>query len=169
MAEPVDLIVRRGDCPCPGAIHSEEHVYLEPELTLPMGMAGLASLQGTVTPADVEAALAAAWFPLGIVSWSFVEKVTDGKGTQPVPVTRESLARLVPFSHGGLELVQKGGELWMPEFEVPFDRERATQSPPGSTDNSTPPSPESGTPSPTPLRRSTRNASDGKPFEAPVL
>ncbi len=165
MSEPIAVLV--GECRCPGAPHSEDIVYLEPELTMPMAAAGMASLSDTLTTADVEAGLTEAFLPRGIRSWTFLELDDKGK-VQPVEVNRVNLEHYVPFDQGGYELIEKAGELYMARFMRPLVKRIATLSAHGQTDDSTSPSRPSGGPPPAPSPRSLPANGAGRRSAAPV-
>ncbi len=148
MNEPLEFVIWAGDCPCPDKPHTEERVFLEPELTLAMASAGMAALRETTTKEDVEAELTEAFLPRAIRSWSFLELGTeDDKGRRPVrsvEITRENFERLVPFDKGGYELIEKAGELYLARFMRPLVARMSRLSQLGSTDDSMPRSPRTG-------------------------
>ena len=167
MTQAVELVVRAGDCPCPGTPHIEEVLYLEPELTMPMASAGMASLRETETVADVEAGLTAAFLPRAIRSWTFLERDADGN-VGPVEISRDNLERLVPFDGGGYELIERVGELYMGRFMRPLVARMSKLSQPTSTDDSMPPTPPSGTPRRGPSRPSSPTNGAGKQSGVPA-
>lgn len=168
-SEPVLLTVRAGACPCPGTPHAVEQIYLEPELSLPLAAAGMASLTGTATVADVEAQLVEAFLPRAIRSWSFLEYgEPDAEGQrplQPVPISRANLDQLLPFDQGGYELIERIGELYMARFMRPLVARMSTFSQPTSMDESMSASPPSGLRHPAPSRRSSRTNGAGSASE----
>lgn len=160
--EPAKLIVRKGDCPCPGKPHLQEEVLLEPTLTLPMVSGGLAAMRGATTIPEMEGRLFQGFFPIGIRSWSFLDAAGDA------PVTAENIETYLPLEAGGFELVEFAREHYMPRFGGFLASRIATLSAPGQTDDSTSPSPPSGSQRPARSRQSSHANGAGKPFVAPA-
>lgn len=168
MAEPFDLTVRAGECPCPGTPHLEEHVYLEPTLTLPMAAGAYTAISNSDgTLSGYESALVEAYIPRAILRWTFVERSMDGKGTEPVPITRENVERLLPWDQGGLELADAADSLYSARLMRPLVARLSMRSLPTSTDDSTSANQPSGGHSRKQSKRSLRNGSDGKPSAVP--
>lgn len=134
-------------------------VRLHPEPTMDIGIAAMAAVResaGEGAPAT-EAALARVYLRFGIEWWDF----TDGAG-QPEPVTAESVARLLPFGGGGLEVAEAADALYSEAVMRPLLERWRRLSPPTPTDGSTPPSSTSGPSSPTPSGPSSRTGTGGK-------
>jgi hypothetical protein len=165
VTEPVAVEVRRGDCPCPGAIHPIETVLLEPEATMPMAAAALYGMQNAAEPAGRMAALISAYLPAGIRSWTFVEH--NGDRLVPVEITRASMERLIPWDRGGFEVANKADDLYSGRVTAPLVRMSTSRSAGGPTDDSTSPSLPSSPDTPTWPEPSWRNGTDGRPSEVP--
>lgn len=163
MSEPVAVTVRGGDCPCPGQPHTSETVYLEPHLTATMGVAAMATIrQSRAHRADMLGALSGVFLRTGIRRWTF----TDAEG-QPIPITPDAIEELLPWSHGGMELVTEADNLYSEDLFLPLAVTTRASSPPIATANSTPAIPPSGPEPPTSPSRSSRNGTAGKVSAAP--
>jgi hypothetical protein len=161
------VTVRRGDCPCPGAPHSEEVVTLSEQLTLPIAAGAFIALRNAESNAAAQqAALTEAYLPAAIVSWTFVERTPLGD-LGPVEITRESMERLVPWDKGGLEITDRADSLYSERLMTPLVALSQQPSPPGPTADSTSATPASGAPPRAPSRRSSRSDGDTRPFAAP--
>lgn len=146
MTEPVRISV--GACRCPGAPHAEDAVFLEPTLTNPMGAAAWSAIRSAATASDAEGGVAGVYLRLGIRNWTFVDEAGN-----PEPITPDNIERLLPFAHGGSELVEQANKLYVDDLMAPLLRQRAksaTSSDAGPTASSTLPSPDSGDAPPTP-------------------
>lgn len=157
MSEPITVVVREGDCPCPGTPHEHEEVYLEPRLTTPIAVAALAAIRGAPTKAAVLARLTETYLALGIRTWTF----TDAEG-RVVPVTDDSIEVCIPWSQGGGEVANKLDELFSGDLFRPLAVAQSKSSPPTSTEPSTSATSGSGSTHPKPPRRSSPNGSAGK-------
>jgi hypothetical protein len=167
VSEPVRLVVRAGDCPCPGAPHDSEWVDLMATPTLPLAGAIIVGIQSA--PGDVasrEAAFVEACLPRAILAWSFMER-DDGGHVVPAVIDNDNLERLLPWAHGGFELVNEIERLYASEVSLTLERMTSKLSAPSSTDGSTSPSLPSGTDTPTPSVPSSRNGGAGKRSAAP--
>ena len=153
------VVVRSGDCPCPGTPHTDERVTLAPALTLPVASGAFAAYAGAeATVSAQQAALIAAYLPATITAWSF----TDERG-QPVPITRENMDRLLPWDKGGLEVANAADGRYSPTLIAPLARLIAMQSPPTPTDSSTSANPASGPLPPEPSASFSPDDSAGMP------
>jgi hypothetical protein len=161
VSEPAVLQVRAGDCPCPGTPHTEEKVYLEPELTLPMVTGGLGAIRGASTIPEMEGRLFNGLFPIGIRAWTFLAKSEVGD-IEPADITSASIEEYLPLEKGGFELVEFAREHYMPRFGRFLGGRIATLSERGPTDDSTSPSPPSSSPPPPPSGPSSRTNGGGK-------
>lgn len=162
-----DIVVRLGECPCPGTPHTEEHVEIEPEATLAMCLRAykvMAAAEGSF--AAKYAAIISAYVPSCITSWSFLELV-DG-AMKPVPINAENAERLLPWDKGGYEVAEKADELYSGRVFRPLVRRLPKVSPPSPTADSTSQNPAPGSPIPTPSGPSSPSASAGKRSAAPV-
>lgn len=144
MSDPVEVRVREGDCPCPGAPHEFEVVYLEPDITLPMGAAAVFAIKLSTeqNPGDNDAmmaAIASAYLPLGIRSWTFVDE--DGN---PVRRTRENLEELIPWHKGGMEVTEQADSLYAEKLMTPLVRRFSPSARSGRTGKRTSPIPLNG-------------------------
>lgn len=167
--EPVDMVVRAGDCPCPGSPHSEEHVYLEPELTLTMAAAGAMAIQTAgLDPIDQQAKLTDAYLPRAIRTWTFLE-LGPNQRVQPVEITREAMNRLLPWDKGGIELVEQCDSLYSEALVRPLVARLSKLSARTPTGSSTPRSRRTSSQPPKPSSPSSQNGSAvGKPFVVPA-
>ena len=149
-------------CTCPQG-HDHDTVYMAPVLTTPMGMAMAATLgPPPYTNAHVQAALVeAALAPPptgGIIRWT----KTDAKD-EPEPITYESLARLLPFDQGGMEVAERATELYAETYLRPLLRRLGLSLPPTPTEPLTSPSNGSGKRHRKRSRPSSLNGSAGTP------
>ena len=109
-----------------------EWVNLSDSVTVPMGAAAYAALEGApATSAAIVGILASVYIAPapygGIEGWSFSE---DG---QPVPLTAANIARLLTWSGGGKEVAEKANELYSEELFRPLVSRRSKSSPDGLT------------------------------------
>lgn len=167
MSEPVEIRVREGDCPCPGRPHAFEVIYVEPRLTNQIAAAALYAInEAPADEADVRGVLAKAYLHNAIRRWTFLRAVTDVRDvvvdSEPVPITPETIEECVPFWAGGMELINALDGLYSGDLLRPLARARSKLSPPTSTDDSTSATPESGSPTPRPSRRSSPNGRAGR-------
>lgn len=168
MSQPADLVVRRGNCPCPGSPHTEEHVYLEPELTLAVASAAMYAMNDAeATGADRMAAITEAYLPRSIRGWTFTERDEQGR-ERTVPVTRENMERLLPWDAGGTDLVEFCDRAYSERLMRPLLDRLSKLSEASSTASSTPPTPPSGPPIPPPLPLSWPPVEDGTPSAVTV-
>lgn len=166
--DPVDVVVRSGDCPCPGTPHEAEHVYLEPKLTLPMAAAATAALRwADDTVADKQGALISAYFPSAIRSWTFVE-LDENQRLAPVPVNRDNMERLLPWESGGFDVIDQADTLYSGPLMRPLVARMSKLSERGPTASSTSRSRRSGSRHREQSRPSLQNGGAGKPFVAPA-
>ncbi len=162
MSEPIDVVVRAGDCPCPGTPHTEEHVFLEPELTTPMAAGAMAALNAAdATIADHQTALIESYLPRGIRSWSFLEADENGRIVS-VPINRANLARLLPWNQGGFDLAERADSLYSETLLRPWVARMSMLSQRGQTGDTTPPNQAIGRPPRKPSRRSLPNGGAGR-------
>lgn len=161
----VEVVIRTGDCPCPGMPHTEERVFLEDEATLPLSIYAykmLANAEGNWRAK--EAALIASYIPRAITAWSFTDRNGD-----VLPITTENAERLIPWDRGGYLVMEKANELYSDRVLAPFLPPRkelgsaptSSSSPTGPKDESTSATPQPGSSHPQPSRRSSRTSSDG--------
>ena len=142
----------------------EETVWLHPEVTLPLGIAAMTAFRqamGQGLPV-AEGLLAEVYLRLGIERWTF----RDARG-DPEEVDSESVARLLPFSHGGLEVAEAADALYGRAVTDPLARRLSARSPTGPTPATTPPTPLHGRSRRTPSGRSSRSATAGRPSGGP--
>jgi hypothetical protein len=135
------------------ALPSGHSVTLHPEVTLPLGIACISAIKGALHEGQpaVEAALAEAYLRFGIASWTFRDVNGD-----PVPVTAESIARMLPFNGGGLEVAEAADALYGEAVTRPLVQRSRLLSPPGPTGGGTPPSSPRGQSRTSPARSSRR-------------
>ena len=164
MSAPVEVVLRQGDCPCPGTPHEDERVYLEPALSMQMAITAFAAMRGAgPNRAAQTGALVSSYFPLGIRAWTFTD--ADGRLRE---ITRESVDELIPWESGGFELADRADNLYSGHLMRPLLAGRSKSSPAGPTETSTSPSPESGSPLPTPSPRSSQSKPAGKLSAVPA-
>ena len=184
--EPVKVLV--GVCRCPNSPHGEDAVYLRPNVSVPLGTAATNVSQAVMndyldkhpdlrdrlagaddrdakirelakaTLPDATAGLAQVYLEYGIVAWTFV----DAKG-QPRPVTPETIAELLPWDEGGMEVGERADELYSDRVFAPLARRSARSSPPGPTAPPTSPIPLSGHRRPKHSKRSSQIDTAGRP------
>jgi hypothetical protein len=158
MREPVRVELVGYPCPCPGSPHALEWVDLEPEVTIPMGMAAMyvvISMVDTASEADLRGALAPVLVRFGIREWSFRE------GSRTVKVEPDAVARLLPFAEAGFEVADKCMDLYLADIIRPLAARRDRLSGTGPKADSTSASPISGTPPQTPSSPSSPESMDG--------
>ena len=189
MSEPIAVSVREGACPCPGAPHTGEIVYLRPNVSVPLGTAATNVSQAVMndyldkhpdtrarlldatdreakirelskaTLPDATAGLAEVYLEYGIVGWTF----TDAQG-KPRPITPETIAELLPWDEGGMEVGEAADTLYSDRIFAPLARRSAKSSPPGPTEPPTSPIPLSGHKRPKRSKRSSQIETAGRPF-----
>ncbi len=172
MSDPIEVVVRAGDCPCPDAVHTEERVYLEPVLTLPVASGAATAIRyADATASAQQAALINAYLPAAIRSWTFLEATVQKDGKRlvlPVPVTRENMERLLPWDKGGLEVAEQADGLYSEMLLRPLVARLSMLLPAGPTDDLTRPIPSSGSAHRKHSRRSSQNGSAGNKSAAPA-
>ena len=157
------VVVSCGPCRCPGTVrhHDGDTVTMRPKLSTAMGVAGYAVLRTAqeqkLSLAVTQGALADVWLTLGIVDWTFL----DAKN-EPEQITPESIERLIPWGNGGLEVANKGDELYAADLFHPLGKRPSTSSPAMPTETSTSASLPSGPSHPTPSKRSSPDGTAGK-------
>ena len=165
---PVDVLVRAGDCPCPGSPHTEEHVYLEPEATLPISIGAWKRMQLADPNAAAQyVAIVNAYIPAAIRAWTFLEQDENGN-LRPVRVTQEAAERLIPWDRGGYEVVETADNLYSGRVTSPLVARLQRSLQTGRMESSTSPNPPSGSEAPKPSRRSSRDGSAGKLSAVPA-
>lgn len=107
-AEPI--AVPLGACYCSGTPHTEDIVYLVPELSMPSGLALRALvLQGAqgMDPIEVQRKLGDLWLQVAIVDWTFLDDEGD-----PIPVTADTVLAALPYAKGGRLVADKADDLY---------------------------------------------------------
>jgi len=133
-------------------------VTLHPRATMAIGMAAMAVLKEAGGSASIlEGLLSEVYVRLGIESWSF-----------PDPVGPESIARLLPFEDGGLEVAEAADRLYSEAVFAPLARRLSRLSPSGPTGGTTPPASPPGSTPPTPSAPSSPSGTAGKRSGAPA-
>ena len=188
MTEPIAVSVREGACPCPGTPHAGEIVYLRPNVSVALGTAATNVSQAVMneyleqhpdtrarlmdaadrdakirelakaTLPDATAGLAEVDLQYGIVGWTFV----DAQG-KPRPVNPETIAELLPWDEGGMEVGERADTLYSDRIFAPLARRSARSSPPGPTAPPTSPIPLSGHKRPKRSKRSSQIETAGRP------
>ena len=137
----------------PNIVTVGEHtVTLHPKVTMPLGIAAFSVVKQGGSQAVIEAGLVEVYLQFGIADWTF-----------PEPITQESVARLLPFADGGLEVAEAADALYSGEVFRPLARRISALSATSSTARSTSPIPATGSRRPKPSRPSSRNGTAGKP------
>ena len=165
MKEPVRVELEGYPCPCPGSPHALEWVDLEPDVTIPMGMAAMyvvVSMGDEATEADLRGALSPILVRFGIRNWSFSE------GKAKVRVNPDSVERLLPFADAGFEVADKCMDLYLADIIRPLQARRNRLLGLGQTANSTSPNPTPGPIIPMPSSPSSRKRTGTKPSGARV-
>ena len=157
------VIVPVGPCRCPGAPHGEDTVSLAAKPTIALGIAAMYAIRVSENEADLRGQLAEVYLRNGIVAWTFVDAERNA-----VPVTSESIERLLPFGDGGLIVAEAAGDLYSAEVLRPLVERRNAASQDGPTEPSTSAPPPAGPSARKVSRRSSPTASDGTPSEVPV-
>ena len=157
----MNVSVKVGACKCPGSPHDEDEVLLAPKLTVPMGAAAMAVLNGVnPTVPAMQAALTSIYLSPapagGIVAWSFLSE-----GLAPEEITPEAIDRLLPWTEGGAEVAEMADSLYSGDLFRPLAQRRSKASPPTPTAVSTPPIKASGSTSQKSSKRSSPNGSAG--------
>jgi hypothetical protein len=124
---------------CEGSPHAYDVITLREHATLRMGAAVTTVLKTAMgDDALVEAGLAMEFLRWGIADWTFVETVAGRQ--RPVyigePVDRDVLERWLPFSNGGLEVMEAAAGLYG-DVLTPFVRRLSTLSQAGLGGTST--------------------------------
>ena len=163
MSERVKVAVPRGT------------VYLAPRLTVPMGAAAMAVLNGVPpTIPAMQAALTSIYLSPapagGIVAWSFIDDKLE-----PEAITPDNIERLIPWAEGGADVAEKADELYAGDLFRPLAQRRSKASPPtptavstSATPSETPESRPSGSRHPKSPRQSSPNGSAGMRSVAPA-
>jgi len=147
---------------------SKGTVYLLPTISVPMAAGLLAALEGTpATEGSMQATLVAGYLqpvPQGaIAGWTFVDEHLE-----PVPVTHDSIARLLTWADGGLEIAEKCNELYAGDLFRPLALRRSKSSPPTPTEPSISATPASGSGHRKPSRSSSPNGTAGMASVVPA-
>jgi hypothetical protein len=188
MSEPIAVPVREGACPCPGTPHTGEIVYLRQNVSVALGTAATNVSQAVMneylelhpdtrarlmdaadqndkirelakaTLPDATAGLAEVYLEYGIVGWTF----TDAQG-KPRQITPETIAELLPWDEGGMEVGERADTLYSDRIFAPLARRSARLSPPGPTEPPTSPIPLSGHKRPKRSKRSSQTETAGRP------
>lgn len=119
--QPVEVNV--GECRCPGAPHTQDLVWLKPQVDVPMTMAFNVTWTGIEGDAlnlpewqaDMQAALAGVYLRHSIQAWSFVDEKGDG-----VPIKPSTIAALLPAQNGGLIVVEAADALYQRDLVDPL-------------------------------------------------
>jgi hypothetical protein len=132
-------------------LDSGEWVDLEPEVTIPMGMAAMYVVSITTgDEASYRGALAPVLMQFGIRAWSF-----------NLTITPFAIAETLTFEKGGFEVAERCLQLYLPGLIRPLAARRQKRSEPGPREDSISPNPDSGTPPPTPSSPSLPESMDG--------
>ena len=160
-------------CPCPGTPHEIEAVYLEPEATIPMGMAvryRISNMTTRATELDAETQARGEIAPFlmqyGIRTWTF----TDEKGGR-VTVSPSTIAELLPFAgpgNPGFEVCDKCMTLYLEAVSRPLRERWNKLLNGGQTADSTSQTPQSTESPPTQPSPSLPENTDGQPSEDPA-
>ena len=174
------VVVNIGACRCPGTLRPHpdgDTVTLVPKLTLPMAASLNQRVRGDAltnqddSVAGVQFSLMSGYLrpaPAGaIAGWNLLEEGPEDKRTHeptmvPVPITAESIERLIPWAEGGMEVAEEADRLYGADFLAPFLRRISSSSKTGQTDGSTSASRKSGASRRSPSRPSLRPVSGGR-------
>lgn len=130
MTEPVRMEV--GACRCPGTPHPADAVWLAADVPIPLGFAAMAALQGMTDSNVYVGVLGGLYLRFGIVRWTFT-----AEGGVSEPINPESIARLLPWNDGGLEVAEAADDLYGEAIFRPLARRLSKASEPGPTATST--------------------------------
>lgn len=118
------VAVNVGPCRCKGAPHTEgDVVSLWPEMPLEGGVAAHQAIASHNDVPSLKTALSMVYTVYGVADWTFVRD--DGL---PIPVTRENVARALPFSRGGFEVANRAAELYDEAVTAPLVRRQRASS-----------------------------------------
>lgn len=154
-----------GACRCPRSEHVDgDWVVLASEASIALGGAAqmAIALHGG-DPILMQGALRKVYVAYGIEAWSF----TDADG-DPIPVQHEAvdwadtLAGLLPYGRGGLEVSEAGDRLYSETIIRPYLARRSQRSQPGRTVGPTSATRATGSKHPKPRKRSSRASTAGK-------
>ncbi len=143
-------------------------VTLMEKLSVPLGMAAAVALQQSqgLGLATMEFALTTLWLdcdhtgkPYTIQSWDFL----DAKG-QPEDITKDSIARLLPFDDGGVEVAEACARLYGAAVMRPLVKRMGLSLQPSSMAPSIHPTSSNGHSTRKPSKRSSRASTAGTPF-----
>lgn len=102
---PVEL---PGPCRCAGTPHDHDIVYLYAETPLDLGVAAHQAIKAHPDDAPgLATAMTMEYVRRGICGWTFL----DDEGRE-IPVTRDNIARVLPFDRGGYEVSLKAVSLY---------------------------------------------------------
>jgi hypothetical protein len=160
--EPIRMELEGYSCPCPGTPHSAEWVDLEPAVTIPMGMAAMAVIQGSsaTTEPELYGEIAPILLRFGIRRWSFTD---EHKNREPIHV--DSIARLLPFAAIGYEVTNRCMGLYLGDLMRPLAVRASKRLVPGPMEPTTSPIPASGPRPPSSRSRSSRKSTAGPTSE----
>lgn len=159
---------RRGDCPCPGAVHAVETIDIMAELDLPTAAGAMAAVkEAPPETSAVQAALISAYLPAVIRRWSFMEPDGTG-GIHGVPITRANMERLLPWGKGGMVLADRCDTLYSEGLLAPLVALTSISSQDGQTADSTSVIPSSGLPPQTHSGPSLPTSTDGTEYAVPA-
>jgi len=159
-----DVIVKVGECRCPGAPHPEDWVGMHPQATVSIG----AAIYGAVRASGddnvmLQGHFARIFTAFGIRSWSFVDEAGD-----PIPIDpsqsgwQDLIDTLLPWANGGQQVSEHGDQLYSMAILRPLLSRTSKQSQGGQMAGLTSATPAS---LPAPRKRSRRSspvASAGK-------
>lgn len=121
-----------GPCRCPGAVHTQDEVYLAPEPSMTLGLrANGAIAKADNDPALLELYLGRVFIEEGITGWTFVDE--DGE----IPVTPDNIERLLPWSKGGQAVAERANELYGEAILAPLVKSSRSTSQPSPMNGST--------------------------------
>lgn len=158
-ASPAPHIVHLA-CRCPGTPHAFDVVTLHERATIPLGIAFAAAVKYASDQVAMEAELAMVYLRYGISAWTFRD--SDGPVAVRAPIDPEVLERWLPFSDGGLVIVEAADAIYGESVMRPLLARRSKSSPDGLTGPLTSVTNGSGPTHPRPSGRSSRTATAGR-------
>ncbi len=119
-AEPAAPNLVTIDCSCRGKPHDHDTVVLNPEVSLPLGIAAAAVINRMTDETTGIGELSPVYLRFGVVAWTLVD--ADGK---PEPVTPQRIAARLTYANGGFEVVEAAAGLYSETVMRPLLAARA--------------------------------------------
>ncbi len=108
------------DCTCPGKPHEQDTIVLNPEVSLPLGIAAAAVISRMTDQTTGIGELSPVYLRFGVIAWTLVD--ANGK---PEPVTPERITARLTYANGGFEVVEAAAGLYSETVMRPLLAARA--------------------------------------------